>query len=297
MARKPGIGFVAPSGQVTDLAGLARAIDYFREHGWRVVAPAAVTRVHMRFAGTDEARVAALHAMAARADVEVVMAVRGGYGLSRILGKIDYALLAASNKRYIGHSDFTGLLSAAYARAGVVGFSGPMAGSDFGAAHPSKFTGQHFWRMLDAGQDEITVQGGSIAAARLKGRLWGGNLALLAHLAGTPYLPRIRGGLLYVEDINEHPYRVERMLLQLHHAGILQRQRALILGDFSEYKLASNDNGYDFDAMVAHLRETLDIPVVTGLPFGHTRDKLTLPFGGQATLIAERGGWHLAYRV
>jgi muramoyltetrapeptide carboxypeptidase len=77
----------------------------------------------------------------------------------------------------------------------------------------------------------------------------------------------------------------------------LQRQRALILGDFSEYKLASNDNGYDFDAMVAHLRETLDIPVVTGLPFGHTRDKLTLPFGGQATLIAERGGWHLAYRV
>jgi muramoyltetrapeptide carboxypeptidase len=297
MARKPGIGFVAPSGQVIDHEGLERSIDYFRARGWRVVAPGTLTRAHLRFAGTDEARVQALHAMASREDVEVVMAVRGGYGLSRILGQIDYALLAASGKRYVGHSDFTGLLSAAYARAGVVGFSGPMGGYDFGTRNLSGFTEQHFWQMLEQGEDGIEVQGGSLAPVRAKGVLWGGNLALLAHLVGTPYLPRVRGGLLYVEDINEHPYRVERMLLQLHHAGVLRRQRALILGDFSEYKLALNDNGYDLDAMVAHLREIAGIPVVTGLPFGHIRDKLTLPFGGKGVLTAEKGAWQLRYQA
>ena len=118
---------------------------------------------------------------------------------------------------------------------------------------------------------------------------------MIASLVGTPYLPKVRGGLLYVEDISEHPYRIERMLLQLHQAGIFKTQRALLLGDFSGYKLAPHDNGYDFATMVAHLRETLDIPVVTGLPFGHVRDKLTLPMGGKATLSAEKGGWHLAY--
>jgi len=297
MARKPGIGFVAPSGQVLDKEALERSIDYFRARGWRVVAPAALTRAHQRVAGSDAARVAALHAMAGREDVGVVLAVRGGYGLSRLLGQIDYARLAQSGQRYIGHSDFTALLCAGYARAGLRGFSGPMAGADFGARQPSAFAEAHFWRMLEQGRDEIEVSGGSVDVLRVSGRLWGGNLALIAHLAGTPYLPRIRGGILYVEDINEHPYRVERMLLQLHHAGVLARQRALILGDFSEYKLAPNDNGYDFAGMVAHLRETLGIPVLTGLPFGHVRDKLTLPFGGKATLTTEPGGWRLRYRA
>ena len=295
MARKPAIGLIAPSGQVTDQEALERGIAYFRARGWRVVAPAVVKRAHQRFAGDDQARLAALHAMAARSEVKIVMAARGSYGLSRLLGRIDYKLLAQAGQRYIGHSDFTALLCANLARAGMHGFAGPMAGYDFGAAHVSAFTEQHFWRMLDEGHDEIEVRGGSDSALRVQGRLWGGNLAMIASLVGTPYLPRVRGGLLYVEDISEHPYRIERMLLQLQHAGILRTQRALLLGDFSGYKLAPHDNGYDFATMVAHLRETLDIPVVTGLPFGHVRDKLTLPMGGKAVLRAEKGGWHLAY--
>jgi muramoyltetrapeptide carboxypeptidase len=296
MARKPGIGLIAPSGQVIDKEGLERAVAYFQARGWRVVAPALLKHAHQRFAGTDAARVAALHAMASREDVRIMLAVRGGYGMSRLLDGIDYELLGRAGKRIIGHSDFTGLLCAAYARAGLSGFSGPMAGYDFSAQHHSHFTETHFWRMVEEGADSIEVGGGSTAPGRVRGKLWGGNLALLAALVGTSYLPRI-GGLLYVEDINEHPYRVERMLLQLHHAGVLKRQRALILGDFSGYKLAANDNGYDFDAMVAYLRELLPIPVYTGLPFGHIRDKLTLPFGGAATLTAERGAWRLEYRA
>ncbi|MDB5805903.1 MAG: ldcA [Betaproteobacteria bacterium] len=294
MARKPAIGLIAPSGQVTDQEALERGIAYFRARGWRVVAPG-VKRVHQRFAGDDEARLAALYGMAAQSEVKLVMAVRGSYGLSRLLGRIDYKRLAAAGQRYVGHSDFTALLCANLARAGLHGFSGPMACYDFGAAHMSAFTEAHFWRMLDEGRDEIEVKGGSESALRVQGPLWGGNLAMIASLVGTPYLPKVRGGLLYVEDISEHPYRIERMLLQLHQAGLLKTQRALLLGDFSGYKLAPHDNGYDFATMVAHLRETLDIPVVTGLPFGHTRDKLTLPMGGKAVLSAEKGGWHLAY--
>ncbi|HEY4373648.1 MAG TPA: LD-carboxypeptidase [Burkholderiales bacterium] len=297
MARKPALGLIAPSGQVIDLEALERGIAYFRARGWRVVAPAAIRRKYQRFAGEDDARLAALHAMAANTDVKLVLAARGSYGLSRLLPRIDYKLLAQSGQRYIGHSDFTALLCANLARAGIAGFSGPMACYDFGAAHHSHFTEQHFWRMLDEGRDEIEVAGGSIVAARIKGRLWGGNLAMIASLVGTPYLPRMRGGLLYLEDISEHPYRVERMLLQLHQAGILRQQRALLLGDFSGYKLAPHDNGYSFEAMVDHLRGVLDIPVLTGLPFGHVRDKLTLPFGGRALLAAEQGGWRLAYEA
>jgi len=298
MPRKPGIGFIAPSGQLLDAAALERSIDYFKARGWRVVAPSAIRSVHQRFAGDDAARVAALHAIAARDDVDLVMAVRGGYGLSRLLGKLDYVRLAASGKRFIGHSDFTALLCAGYANGKLAGIAGPTACHDFGAEHVSPFTERHFWRVINRLPDAITVPcvlPRNAPSGLFKGRLWGGNLALVAHLAGTRYLPKISGGLLFVEDINEHPYRIERMLYQLLHAGILGRQRALLLGDFSAYKLAENDNGFDFDSMVAHLRAHLPIPLLTGLPFGHVRDKLSLPFGGMAALEIGRGEYRLGY--
>ncbi|MBL8376889.1 MAG: LD-carboxypeptidase [Burkholderiales bacterium] len=297
MARKPGIGFVAPSGQVLDALALERAETYFRDRGWRVVAPAAVRKTHQRFAGSDATRLAALNAMAARSDVQLVLAVRGGYGLTRLLPSIDYALLASSGQRWVGHSDFTALLCAAYAQGRTTGFAGPTAAYDFGATEVSPFTESHFWRMVEGGGDSIEVRSESPARAAIRGTLWGGNLAMIAHLVGTRFLPRVRGGILFVEDVGEHPYRIERMLHQLNNAGILGHQKALLLGDFSGYRLGENDRGYDFDAMLAHLRGVLPIPVVAGLPFGHVRDKLTLPFGGRARLEIERRAWRLSYEA
>ncbi len=125
------------------------------------------------------------------------------------------------------------------------------------------------------------------------GRLWGGNLAMLNHLIGTPYWPRVEGGILFLEDIAEHPYRVERMLLQLLYAGALEGQKAVLLGDFSGYRLAPHDNGYDFDAMLAYLRSVLPVPVLTGLPFGHVKERCTLPFGGMGHLRANAEGFDL----
>ena len=293
--KKRGIGFIAPSGRLLDEAGLERAIGYFKAHGWRVVAPAAIRRVDQRFAGSDAVRLAALHAMAARDDVDIVMAVRGGYGLSRLLDGIDYPLLAGSGKRFVGHSDFTALLCAGYAHGKMRGLAGPTATYDFGAVEVSPFTESHFWRVIDEGNDEIVVADRATRTGNFAGRLWGGNLALIAHLAGTRHLPRITNGILYVEDINEHPYRIERMLYQLLHAGVLARQKALLLGDFSEYALGASDNGFDFESMVEHLRTRLAIPVLTGLPFGHVRDKLTLPFGAPAMLDVGRREYRLRY--
>jgi muramoyltetrapeptide carboxypeptidase len=125
------------------------------------------------------------------------------------------------------------------------------------------------------------------------GMVWGGILAMIMSLRGTPYFPRIDGGILYVEDIAEHPYRVERLLLQLEQAGVLARQRALVLGDFSGYTLGASDNGYDFDRMLAHLRASLSIPVITGLSFGHIARRVTIPFGAQGRLASDAEGFSL----
>jgi predicted GNAT family N-acyltransferase len=193
----------------------------------------------------------------------------------------------------MGHSDFTAFQLAALAHAGLVTYSGPMAAYDFGAATPSAFTLEHCWRLLDSGRDVVTcgIEGPDLAC---EGTLWGGNLALVAHLAGTPHLPRIDQGILVLEDIGEHPYRIERMLHQLRFAGVLERQRAVVLGTFNGFDPTPNDNGYDFAAMLAHMRAHCAIPIVTGVPFGHCPDKLTLPVGGRCTLTVRAGAADIA---
>ena len=118
---------------------------------------------------------------------------------------------------------------------------------------------------------------------------------MLSHLVGTPHLPPIDGGILLLEDTGEHPYRIERMLYQLHFAGILKRQRAVVLGDFSNFDLGDNDNGYDIVAMIEHVRSCFGVPIFSGLPFGHCRDKLTLPVGGLCRLTVSDGVSRLVF--
>jgi muramoyltetrapeptide carboxypeptidase len=106
-------------------------------------------------------------------------------------------------------------------------------------------------------------------------------------LLGTPWFPKVDGGILFLEDVNEHPFRIERMLTQLLHAGVLDRQKAILLGQFSRYRLADNDRGFDLPAVVRWLRAQTRTPVLTGLPFGHEHPKLTLPHGAQVALATE----------
>lgn len=282
------VGVFAPAGYVPDVAAIDRARERLEALGYRVKIDPSCTTRWQRFSGEDDERLRAVMRMADDSDICTVIAARGGYGWSRLLDRLDFRAIAASRKRWIGHSDFTAFQLAALAHAGMVTFGGPMAAYDFGAEQPSPFTLDHFQRMHEHGSDviECPLQGPDFAG---EGTLWGGNLAIVAHLAGTPHLPQTRGGILFLEDIYEHPYRVERMLHQLHFAGVLQRQRAVLLGTFNGYEPAPNDNGYDMQSVVTYARAHFGLPLFTGLPFGHCRDKLTLPVGGHCRLTVHDG--------
>jgi len=290
--KAPLVAIVAPSGYPPDNEAMQRAIVNLCDQGCRVRNYYESDRRFQRFAATEAGRLAQVHAAARDPEVDVVLALRGGYGLTRLLPALDFSMLAASGKLFVGHSDFTVLQMGLLAH-GAASFAGPMLCDDFLRDELSAYTLEHFWQCVLQPEHLVEAEARGNPAVELEGMLWGGNLAMLTHLVGTPYLPAIDNGILFVEDVNEHPYRVERMLLQLSHAGILARQRALLLGDFSAYRLSEYDNGYDFAQMLAWLRAHLTIPVLTGLPFGHGRDKVTLVNGAKAQLQSDGNGFRL----
>ena len=294
-ARAYGIGLYAPAGFVVEPDAIARAVARLEAAGHRVVVDPTVTTRWQRFSAPDDERVAAIMRMTHDPQVDLAIAVRGGYGASRILERLDFGAIAAANKRWLGHSDFTGFQLAALAATGMVSFAGPMAAYDFGAPQPSAFTLRHCWELLGSNEHAVECALAGPADFAAEGTLWGGNLALVAHLVGTPYMPRIDGGILFLEDIGEQPYRIERMLYQLHNAGVLGRQRALLQGEFNGFEPGANDNGYDLATMVEHARTSFGIPIFTGLPFGHCRDKLTLPVGGHCALSVRDGVGRLVF--
>jgi muramoyltetrapeptide carboxypeptidase len=288
-----GIALVAPGGYAPDADAVARGIARLEGQGILVHNYYEHDKRHLRFGGTDEARLAQLNAAAADPEVQVVMALRGQYGMTRLLPHIDFDRMADSGKIFVGYSDITAFHMGLYARRGAISYAGPMFAGDFSASEPVDFTLDDFWRCLAGPTHTVAGQGTGNPALDVMGTVWGGNLAMTVSLLGTPYFPQIAGGILFFEDIAEHPYRVERMLLQLMQAGVLARQQAIVLGDFSGYRLSPTDNGYDFEQMLAHLRATLPCPVLTGLEFGHIPRRVTIPFGAQGRLVSDGDGWRL----
>ncbi|AEK61208.1 muramoyltetrapeptide carboxypeptidase [Collimonas fungivorans] len=288
-----GVALIAPGGYASDEAALARGILALQSQGCVVYDYYDPAAKYQRFGGTDAARVGQIYEAIDNPQVQIVLAIRGSYGMSRLLPMLDFERLAASKKIFVGHSDVTALHLALLAQTGAPSFAGPMLCSDFGEAELSELTMSHFWECLRQPEQVLQVSAAGNPTVNASGTLWGGNLAMLNHLVGTPYLPQVDGGILFLEDIGEHPYRIERMMLQLQYAGILERQQAIVLGDFSNYRLAEHDNGYDFDAMLAYLRAHIAAPILTGLPFGHIRDKVTLPVGAQAQLLSDANGFQL----
>jgi muramoyltetrapeptide carboxypeptidase len=291
------IDFVAPSGYPHDPAAVERGIGRLRAQGHRLVNLDATRRRFQRFGGTDGERAADLNRLAdpARPLPDIVLAVRGGYGAARILHGLDFEglqrRLEGERIAIVGHSDFTAIQCALYARAGVKSFGGPMFAGDFGAEEVSAFTMQHFWSAISRPSFTVTGTTPQHQPVDASGMLWGGNLAILASLVGTPYMPPVEGGILFIEDVNEHPFRIERMIYQLHQSGILGRQQALVMGEFSGGRLSEYDNGYSLEAMIEQVRAVIGIPVVTGLQFGHVENLLTLPFGANAHLVAGSRGF------
>ena len=287
----------APAGVELRTPALKLARQRLGALGFDVTLDPSTRARHQRFAGDDDARLATLHRIAEAAP-SVALACRGGYGLSRLLDRIDWALLARSverGTRWVGHSDLTalqlGLLAHGGARHGR-SWQGPMASDDFG--RPDELGGvDEVTRdcFVEAMSGELEALGFRTEAGfdglEARGTLWGGNLTMLMSLLGTPHWPRVKGGILFVEDVNEHPYRVERMLLQLHQAGVLAQQKAVLLGHFSDWRKSPLDRGYTLKSALAHLRSVCPTPLLGGLPFGHVPTKVTLPIGVRAQLVVQ----------
>ncbi len=294
---------IAPSGSLPDTSVLVNGEAWFKQKNISVANLECGRRQFQRFAGSDHERLKEINNLALISPNQVVMALRGGYGLSRLLGQInwnDIAQQVNQGLKIVGHSDFTAFCLALFAKTGAPSFAGPMFSYDF-CGDVSEFTWKHFHLAMTEEIIEIEVIAPQIMAKPLgvsDAVLWGGNLTMLASLLGTEYLPskaQVKGGILFVEDVNEHPYRIERMLQQLMDAGYLSQQKAVILGDISSYRLSEVDRGYDLNAAVDAIRQRLgdSVPVLTGLPFGHCPDKLTLPVGRTASLSASSSGYIL----
>ncbi len=289
-----------PAGVVASARPLTLARKRLAALGFEVQVDEASLARHQRFGGDDDTRLAALHRVA-RAAPSIAMATRGGYGLTRLLDRIDWKLLARSvehGTRWVGHSDLTAVQLGLLAHTKARSWAGPMACYDFG-----RLDEEHGEKRVEA-VDEVTrdcfleAMSGELEAVGfrtepgfdgldVKGVLWGGNLCMVNSLLGTPHWPRIKGGVLFLEDVNEHPYRVERSLLQLHQAGVLDAQKAVLLGAFSDWKKSPLDRGYTLKSMVAMLRSVTRTPILTGLPFGHVPTKLTLPAGARVQLLVQ----------
>ncbi|EEG5995637.1 muramoyltetrapeptide carboxypeptidase [Salmonella enterica subsp. enterica] len=288
---------IAPSGYCINQQAALRGVQRLTDAGHQVENDEVIRRRYQRFAGTDAERLADVNSLASLATLDtIVMPVRGGYGASRLLDRIDWQAIASRQQRapllICGHSDFTAIQAGLLAQANVITFSGPMLAANFGAETLNTFTEQHFWLALRKAQFTVEWQGDG-PQCDVQGTLWGGNLAMLISLIGTPWMPTIDKGILVLEDVNGHPFRVERMLLQLEYAGILNRQSAIILGSFSGATPNEYDAGYSLESVYAFLRSRLSVPLITGLDFGHEQRTVTLPIGANATLKNTRQGTQL----
>jgi muramoyltetrapeptide carboxypeptidase len=284
----------SPSSAVADKSVIRRGAKRLEALGYEVELDEAVFARDMRFAGDDDTRLAAIH-RAAASGADIALISRGGYGLSRLLPRIKYKQVAKAidkGMKFVGLSDFTAFQFAVFAETERVTWQGPALGEDFGSEGEPDEIAQACFEDLASGHGEGTGWQLPRSESRerpfaVDGTLWGGNLAMIASLVGTPWLPKVKGGILFLEDIGEHPYRVERMLTQLTYAGVLQAQKAILFGQFTNYRLGPNDRGFKLQTVIDRLSAQLKTPIFTGLPFGHVPTKVVLPVGAHVEMAVD----------
>jgi muramoyltetrapeptide carboxypeptidase len=303
LTRGSRIALVAPAGPLLERDDLTRAEALCRALDYEPVMGAHAGGHYGYFSGTDEARLADLNAALRDPAVDAVWCIRGGYGVTRILDGVDFEALARRPRPVIGYSDITALLAAVVRRAGIVAFHAPTA-----RAEMPLFSHRHFARVLtdpapSAAFEPLPPPAGvlvpqanrvvTIRGGVAEGPLAGGNLTLLQCLIGTAYFPDLDGALLFLEDVNEDLYRIDRMLAHLRMIGALSRLSGVLVGRFSGSKRHMNDGALGIDDVLDHYFGPLGVPVAYGLPIGHIEDQWTMPLGVRARFDAGAGSVEL----
>ena len=286
-----------PSGFADD-ALIQRATVNLEKLGFRVMHAAHLRASRGNTAGTIGQRLTDLHTLFAHREVRALWAARGGSGTAQILPYIDYGLIARNPKVVIGYSDLTSLLLALYAKSGLVTFHGPVASSGF-----TPFTVSQVEALLIEGRATYTMSTADEHAKRAinephfvqrvlksgsaEGTLLGGNLSILTSMVGTPYLPDARNSLLFLEEISEAPYRIDRMLTQLEQSGMLSKARGAMLGVFVKCEPAAGEETLVLSQALTDHFAARPIPSAYGLSFGHIASQWVLPIGARARFDAD----------
>jgi len=293
------IGLVAPASAPPDPKAIDRSVETLENLGFKVRLPRNVRKRLGFLAGTDRERAADLMQMFQDRSVDGMVCVRGGYGSGRLLNLLDYQVIAKHPKVFVGYSDITSLHCAFLSKSGLVSFHGPMLNSDLNKDDVPSFTIESFLRTLlrpfPAGNITDGYTGKTVRNFRggtVTGPLIGGNITILCTLLGTPYLPKLKGSILFFEDLDEEPYRFDRMLTHLLNAGVLGKVAGVAVGinkNCEELKPAKKGYRQSLEDVLKERLMSLGKPVVSGLPFGHIPHNATLPIGIRATLDANRG--------
>lgn len=289
------IGIISPASSPDDLSKIESGVKYLENLGYRIEVGKNVGKYHGYLAGVDNERVDDLHYMFKKKEIKAIISVRGGYGTPRLLDKIDYNLIERNPKIFIGYSDVTALQMAILCKTGLVTFAGPMLAVDFADNNISPYTEEMFWPMItsnkkfgkiDLPDDEKIF---SLIKGTAKARLVGGNLALVSSLVGTDYLPSMKDKILFLEEIGELPYRIDRMLNQLRLSKILNQVKGVVLGAFIDCnEIDPTKRTLTLGEVISDYFESLNVPVVYNFKHGHIKDNVTLPFGIMFKLNASR---------
>nr|WP_201512801.1 LD-carboxypeptidase [Psychrobacter alimentarius] len=282
--------------------------------GFKISNPTITNRQYLRFAGTDSQRASDLQNIAtgAIAAPKLLLGVRGGYGAMRLLPMVDWSTLGRIMKErgtiLAGFSDVTAIQCALLAKGGMSSLAAPMLYSEFGKINPDQVTCQQFANALSNPNLTISIKDASLTSPQLpsiltmgepkavRGTIWGGNLSVVSALVGSEYLPRIEGGIVFLEDVGEQAYRIERMLYDLYLAGMFKGQQAIVFGALSGSGEDSYDKRYDVATVVRQLHKLTGLPIYSGMRFGHIGKKHSFPLGAMCQLSPNTsGGYQLAF--
>lgn len=288
------IGLIAPGSPFSDQL-LGRAHEHLSKMGFKVKESKNLHAKYGYVAGSDEERIKDIHEMFRDQGINGIWCIRGGYGTSRLLPYLDYELIRNNPKVIIGYSDITALLQGIHINTGLVGFHGPVAASemtDYTLVTNNLILRQHLQKyQIHAAHERpegMEYIPRVIRAGTCKGELAGGNLSLLAALAGTPYQLDATGKLVFIEEVGEKPYRVDRMLTQLLQSANLDKASGIILGIFSNCEAKEDDFSLTLQQTLDDRLGKLGIPVYYGFSFGHINNMCTLPVGIKASFDTSR---------